>query len=106
MIQYTTPTLHLVVAGVDLTPHEVYVTIEQAGHELTVSDGSVTYDEGGDGSTHIRVALTQEQTGAMRKGKAKVQVNWVDQVGKRNATIVKETEVLTNLLDRVVEHGQ
>lgn len=105
MIQFTTPTLHLVVRGVDLTPHEVYVTIEQAGRELDIRDGTVTYDEGGDGATHIRVALTQTQTGAMRKGKAKVQVNWVDQTGKRNATIIREVDVLTNLLRRVVEYG-
>ncbi len=106
MIQYTTTTLHLMVRGVDLTPYEVHVTIEQGNKEYDLTDGVVTYDEGDDGATHIRVALSQAQTGSLRKGKCKVQVNWIDQSGNRNATVIKETEVLANLLDRVVEHGQ
>ena len=104
MIQYTTPTLPLEVKGVDLTPYEVYVSIAQSRHELELHDVEVTYDSESKVTT-ILVALTQEQTGSLRPGKAKVQVNWVDQVGKRNATTIREVDVLSNLLDRVVEYG-
>lgn len=99
MIQYTTPTLHLIVEGADLTEHEVYVTISQGGREVTITDGEVTLD-GED--THIRVPLTQLQTGAMRHGKAKVQVNWTDQSGHRDATTIADVEVTDNLMKRVV----
>lgn len=102
MIQFTTPTLHLVVEGADLTAHEVYVTVSQGGRELTISDGEVTL-EGDD--THVRCPLTQEQTGGMRHGKARVQINWVDQSGHRSATTIGEIEVGDNLLQRVVAYA-
>lgn len=99
MIQYTTPTLHLVVEGADITQHTVYVTIRQGVREVTLTDVELTL-EGED--THIRASLTQQQTGGLRKGDAEVQVNWVDQSQHRAATTVGKIAVTENLLARVV----
>lgn len=101
MIQYTTPTLHLVVEDVDITEQEVYVTIRQGRHETTISDVELTLEEE---DTHIRVPMTQEQTGNMRRGDAEVQVNWLDQAGHRSATTIGKIAIAENLLARVVEH--
>ena len=104
MIQYTTPALPLKVRGVDLTPYEVYVTIEQSRREIELRDVEVTYDAVEDATT-ILVSLTQEQTGSLRKGKAKVQVNWIGAGDHRDATTQKEVCVLDNLMKRVVPYG-
>lgn len=102
MIQYTTPTLHLVVEGIDLTGQHVYVTLTQYSRKLTFDDPTVEFD---DKDTHIHVALTQEQTGTLHRGSARVQVNWVDQAGNRDATTIREVSVGENLLAQVVGNG-
>ena len=35
MIKYTTPTISLIVEGVDISDKDVYVTLEQGRHKLT-----------------------------------------------------------------------
>lgn len=101
MRRYTTPTIELTVEGHDLTASDVYVTMRQQGRELTVEDADVTLD-GGD--TVITFSLTQEQSATFREGRARVEVNWVDADGFRNATSIGELAVTPNLLNRVVEH--
>ena len=102
MRRFTTPTLSLVVEGVDITGMDVYVTISQGSTELTVTNAPMEFD--GEG-TAIALALTQEQTERFRVGEAKVQVNWVGGDGMRNATTIGRLQVDDNLLRRVVEHG-
>jgi hypothetical protein len=101
MRRYTTPTLSLRVRGADLTDCDVWVSIEQG--QLSIDRRCECTLDGDD--TAIELELTQEQTGALRKGSARVQVNWIDEQGHRNATTIKEVDVLSNLLDRVVDYG-
>ena len=102
MRRYTTPTIELTVEGHDLTASDVYVTMRQQGRELTIEDADVALD-GED--TVITFALTQEQSATFREGRAKVEVNWVDADGFRNATAIEEMSVTPNLLNQVIEHG-
>lgn len=98
MIRYTTPTYLFSIAGVDLTGMEVFVTFSQNGRTLTVEDPIIEVDESG---TVISCELTQEQSAAFHQGDVRVQINWVDPVGKRDATIVKTIPVLSQLLQEV-----
>ena len=103
MRRYTTPTLSLVVEGVDLTGMHVYVTISQGRTELTLTNVTTSFESS---NTVISIALTQEQTERFRVGEAQVQVNWVGGDGHRNATTIGRMQVDDNLLRRVVEYGE
>lgn len=110
MIKYTTPTIPLVVEGVDLTQSlDVYVTLEQTGVELTKKGTDLiitttTHDQVTD--TNITFRLTQEETAAFNlHGRVQIQVNWIDSAGVRDATEIKSVPVMQNLLDRVIQYG-
>ena len=110
MIQYTTPTIPLVVEGIDLTQSlDVYVTLEQKGIELTKNGSDLilttdTHDQTTD--TNITFRLTQEETAAFNlHGMVQIQVNWIDSAGVRDATEIKSVPVMLNLLDRVIQYG-
>ena len=109
MINYTTPTITLTVEGVDLTPHDVYVSLEQGTHELhkTGNDLTITTDTHGQVTdTIITLVLTQEESASFNVGKAvNVQVNYVTADGVRDATEIKTVNVMRNLLDEVVNYG-
>lgn len=100
MRRYTTPTLPLIVQGIDLTGADVWVTLAQKAHIITVDDANMELDE--DGNTVISVDLTQFQTAEFREGTMKVQVNWIDELGRRNASNEALITVDGNLLDRVL----
>jgi len=104
MRRYTTPTLELVVQGIDLTGYEVYVTLCQQGDEITTQVAPEDMAHGEDGTT-ITVDYTQEQTASLEEGRAKVQVNWLDGEGRRNATNIATVRVDGNLLGRTVGNG-
>ena len=99
MRRYTTPTLELVVEGVDLTAMSVWVTIEQHRRKVTIDQPDTDCD--GEDTT-ILVPLSQEQTSAMKVGSARVQVNWTDGHGYRNATEIATVDVEENLLQEVL----
>ena len=102
MIRYTTESQSLYVKGVDLTQCDVYVTYRQADVTMEVTDVTVTFD----GTDTLVVArLTQEQTARLQRGYAKVQINYVDVQGHRDATVEKEFYVHGNLLQRVLTHA-
>ena len=100
MRRFTTPTIELVVKGVDLTGLEVYVTFSQQGKVLTVEQPTMEY---ADEDTTISVPLSQVQTGNFNAGNVEVQVNFIDTNGHRDATTIKAIEVDRNLLAKVVE---
>lgn len=100
MRRYTTPELPLIVQGVDITDCDVYVTIAQKTHVLTVDDAAMELD--GDGNTVITVDLSQFDTAEFREGSAKVQVNYIDGQGRRNATEEAVITIGGNLLDKVL----
>lgn len=105
MIKYTTPTISLVVEGVDITSHDIYVTLEQGTTELikTGSDLIVSTDEG---DTSIIFTLTQEESAMFDyNNRAAVQVNWITSQGVRSATEIKSIGVMKNLLDKVISYG-
>lgn len=98
MIRYTTPSYELTIEGVDLTGFDVYVTFSQNGQTLTIEDPPITVE---DETTTITCELTQEQSASFKQGRMEVQVNWVDAVGKRSATVIKQVPVLAQLLQEV-----
>lgn len=105
MIKYTTPTISLTVEGVDITAHDIYVTLEQGTTELikTGSDLIVSTDEG---DTSIIFTLTQEESAMFDyNNRAAIQVNWITSSGVRSATEIKSIGVLRNLLDKVIAYG-
>jgi hypothetical protein len=104
MRQYTTPTLDLFVKGVDLRGYDVTVTIRQKGTVVNVEEPTIEFI--GENTTlpgsMVTVELTQSQTGAFSVGTAEIQVNWIDLLGKRNATKIKTVAIHENLIAQVM----
>lgn len=109
MINYTTPSISLVVEAVDLTGQDVYVTLEQGNHELTKtgSDLIITTDTHAQQTdTEIVFTLSQTESASFNFGKSvSVQVNWINASGVRDATEIKTISVMRNLLDEVISYG-
>ena len=109
MINYTTPTISLVVEGADLSGNDVYVSLEQGTHELTKSGTSLnitTETVQHVTNTNITLTLTQEESASFDYNKnVSVQVNWITSGGVRSATEIKTIGVMRNLLDEVIEYG-
>jgi hypothetical protein len=104
IIQWTNPDVECVVHGVDLTGCKVWVSLQQGKtREIDVDDVDVSY---ADDATTAIAHLTQSQTGTLKTGSVKVQVNWITPEGKRDATYVKEEEVYVNLLEREVSYDE
>lgn len=96
MIRFTTPTHEHKVKGIDLTGCEVWVSYEQGLAEVNAK-GAVEYD-GAD--SIVTVSLRQRETARFHKGKVSVQINWVYPNGKRDATEIKQLDMLDNLFER------
>lgn len=110
IINYTTPTIPLVVEGIDLTQNlDVYVTLEQGRYELTKQGNDLTitaetHDQVTD--TSIAFRLTQDESSKFNfKGAVRIQVNWINQSGIRDATEIETVDVMENLLDKVINYG-
>lgn len=109
MIRFTTPTISLVVEGVDISDKDIRVTLEQGNVELTKKGtdlivSTTTHEQVTD--TNIQFALTQEESASFRlNAQCSVQVNWIDSSGVRAATEIKSVPVMRNLLDKVIEYG-
>lgn len=106
MIAWTTPTLEILLQGIDLTEHELTVTIAQDSQygsvRIDIGDPEVTLEGG---STLVTVTLTQEQTGRLAQGKARIQVNAIDSSGTRLCSDEAEVTVGRNLLDHAISYG-
>lgn len=109
MINYTTPTLYLTVEDLDITSHEVYVSLEQGRTELTKSGSDISMHsetEQGKTNTYIEVLLSQEETAMFNWSRpCDVQVNWITASDIRAATFIETIPVMRNLLDKVVHYG-
>ena len=109
MINYTTPTITLVVEGVDLTGQDIYATLEQGCKELTKTgaDLNVTTETIQQvTNTTINFVLSQTESASFDFNKnVLVQVNWISSQGVRSATEIKNIPVMRNLLDQVIEYG-
>lgn len=106
MIRYTTPTIPLVIEGVDLTgADEIIASFRQmigrsmSSNEVDIDGLTPVLD--GKGNSVIEVPLSQMQTGRFRPGTIQVQVNY--RFGDlRNATSIASFTAYENLLQRVV----
>ena len=106
MINYTTPTISLVVEGIDITGQSIYVTLEQGSQELTKTGTDLTVSTETIQqvtNTTISFMLTQEESASFDFNKnVSVQVNWISSQGVRAATEIKNIPVMRNLLDQVL----
>lgn len=109
MIQYTTPTITLIIEGVDIFDNDIYVSLEQREPklvELTKTGGDLdvrTEVVGERTDTIIDCYLTQEETAGFDiRTKVAVQVNWIDGDGVRAATEMAFLRIAPNLLDKVL----
>lgn len=100
MRQYTTPSILITVEGIDLTSFDIWVTFTQGAHVLTVQNPPMELDS--DGNTVLTVKLSQCDTAGFKVGMLKIQVNWLDEFGERNASRRGIMSVDSNLLDRVL----
>ena len=109
MINYTTPTITLIVEGIDISNMDVYVTLQQGCMEMTKrgADLVVTAIQNTDTiDTSIVFTLSQEESASFRFNQAaSIQVNWISQQGIRGASEIKGVPVLRNLLDEVISYG-
>lgn len=103
MRQYTTPTMRLFVEDRDLTGWDVRVTIAQGGKKLTISDPAIENDETG---SMLTFTLTQAQTGMFADSSVGIQVNAIDQDGRRIASPIVRHEVGANLLSMEITYGE
>lgn len=106
MINYTTPTISLVVEGTDISTHDVYVTLEQGKKKLTKSGADLhitTETHGQTTDTNITMTLTQEESASFDYNRnVAIQVNYITSQGVRDATEMKNIGVMRNLLDEVI----
>lgn len=104
MIRYTTPTIILEVEK-DLTDMEVYVSLKYASGDVDHIQITKDMMHTCDGETKIYLVLTQEMTGGLKSGTSvKVQINWISQLGIREATDIKTVSVTENLLEEVIAY--
>ena len=106
MINYTTPSIPLLVKGIDLTDgYDVYVTLEQENIELTKSGQDISMVKKTN-DTEVTIVLTQEESAMFRwNASVMIQVNFIDSAGVRDATNPVTISVMRNLLDKVIEYG-
>lgn len=106
MINYTTPSLTLVVDNIDISAYDIYATLEQGLCKLTKTGDELTVDTetvGEKTNTVITMTLTQEESAKFFYDKpVNAQVNWLVD-GRRFATDIKQIPVMRNLLNRVIE---
>lgn len=99
MRRYTTPTLHIKIQDVDLSGMQIYVTLSQYDNAVTIDGVEASFIGG---NTELEVDLSQVDTSGFIAGKAKIQINWKDAEGKRNATTIKTIHIDDNILREVV----
>lgn len=101
IIAWTTPTQQILIRGADLTACRVTVDIEQDCTHVSVVDPPMTYTEAG---TLMEATLTQEQSGALHAGSAKLQVNAIDRSGYRPATRKATIPIGSNIRGEVMTY--
>lgn len=101
MIQYTTPSISLIIEGIDISAYDIYVSLEQGATELTKQAQDLVITTEGD-NTIITLTLSQEETAAFDVNKyVNLQVNYIKD-GVRAATEIKYIKVMRNILNEVI----
>lgn len=104
MIRYTTPTVILEVEK-DLTDMEVYVSLKYASGNVQHIKVDQNLMHVCDDETKIYLTFTQEMTGELMSGTTvKVQINWINSAGVREATDIRTFSVTENLYDEVIAY--
>ena len=104
--KYTTPTKRLRVKNIDLTRMRVWVTFSQNRFSQSVTKIDCPMELDGN-DTLITVTLTQSETAKFYTNeKVKIQVNYMDANGNRQATDVIFENVTDNLLKKVVSYDE
>lgn len=105
MRQYTTPTIQLLVKGVDLTAaDDVWVTFSDRTRAIVLTLDSPTVAASGD-DTQVSVTLTQAQTAQfIANTLSDVQVNWMVSTA-RYATDIMSINVYENLLKEILPNA-
>ena len=100
MVRGTTPTFILKFGNdIDLTlANNVYVTFEQYYTKLNKSGEDIEVT-----AHQVDVYLSQEETLKFAEGKAKIQVNWTYQDGKRACSDILVVDVGPNLIGSVLQ---
>lgn len=106
MIRWSTPTLPVIVEGIDLTSmSRVAVSFAQGCRHAEIYDPPMSYDAETD-STTLLPTLTQLQTAGFCAGRVDVQVNAVDWMGYRVPTDKAVAQIGSNILEGVMKSGQ
>ena len=102
-IRYTTDVMTITLRGLDLTGYKVLVTVQQgSANAVTITNPTRVVE---DGNTTLYVSMTQQQSGRLSAGRAKMQVNWINSNGTRGATDVIDVIVGENLVPEVISYG-
>lgn len=100
MTQYTDVLINFTVNGVDMTTvSQPHITFTQDNMVLDVTDISIT------DAQNFSLILNQAQTGRFKVGNVKVQLNYINNVGKREASDIAEISATSNLLKRILSNG-
>ena len=107
MIAWTTPTVPVTIntALLESNRCKVYGTFSQGKKRVTIEPTSMEVDST-NGKTTLYFDLTQLQTAKFRVGEVKVQVNFVDWMGYRDATKMESVYIGSNALESELDNGR
>lgn len=106
MYQGTTPALTFEIEGFNAVGMTPFVTFKRGSDILTKTGGDVTivYDSDNEKSV-IVCQLSQEETLAMKRGSAKVQMRFIDSNNLAYATDEADVDVERVLYQEIIRYG-
>ena len=101
MRRYTDAEFTITATGSNfLTATNIHVTLAQAYHKLDITGDDITVVS----DTVLRVSLSQQQTSVLVYNEpTEIQVNYLDENGKRHGSDIAPVTVQKNLLETVIE---
>lgn len=107
MIAWTTPTVPVTIntALLESTRCEVYGTFSRGCKKVTLEPTRMEVDSTNNKTT-LYFDLTQLQTAKLGVGETKVQINFIDWMGYRDATKIETVYIGTNTLESELDNGR
>ncbi len=99
----TTPLVSLVVYGHDLTGCAIYATLKQGTTLITKTGEDLTVEVSGE-DTAVTFGMTQQETLRLTRGRADVQIRWINSEGVALATNIAEIQIDEILLQGVIAY--